>query len=509
MTMPETFPTVVHMLARAASIHPDKEALVCGDDRLTYAQYAGAVSTFADELTGLGASGGRVALILPNSTDFAIAAFASLAAGAQTAPLNPLYTAHELGEILQDCRPDVVLVASEAMNKIAALSDRLDLGTVIEIGPQVRSLRDGATEPAPDMPLPSPDALGILQYTGGTTGKPKGVDITHRATATNVSQRQAIVPIGADDRLLVMTPLYHVYASSMGLFAAAYAAGTLVILPRYTPEIALTTIGRERISFFAGSPTIYHGLLAHPLMDGTDFGNLALCFSGASALPAETLAEWERRTGSVICEGFGQTETGPVIAANPRDGVRKAGSVGVILPETEVQIVDPVDGVTPCPPGANGEIRVRGPQLMTGYRNRPGETAQTIRDGWLYTGDIGFIDEDGYLAISDRKKDMVIVSGFNVFPREIEETLYSCPGVREAAAFGVPHTRKGEAIHVHVVAPGVTVNAIEAFLAERLTRYKIPSCVEIVSELPKTPIGKVDKAALRKAAQAEGHPAGT
>ena len=508
MTMPDAFPSVVHMLAHAAGAHPHKEALVCGGDRLTYAQYATAVARFASELAGLGASGGRVALILPNSTDFAIAAFASLAAGAQTAPLNPLYTAHELGEILQDCRPDVVLVASEAMNKIAALGDRLDLGTVIEIGPQARSLRDGAAGPAATVPLPAPDALGILQYTGGTTGKPKGVDITHRATATNVSQRQAVVPIGTDDRLLVMTPLYHVYASSMGLFAAAYAAATLVILPRYTPEIALTTIGRERISFFAGSPTIYHGLLAHPLMERTDFSELSLCFSGASALPAKTLEDWERRTGSVICEGFGQTETGPVIAANPRDGVRKAGSVGVILPNTEVEIVDPVDGVTPCAPLQNGEIRVRGPQLMTGYRNRPEETAQTIRDGWLYTGDIGFIDADGYLTISDRKKDMVIVSGFNVFPREIEEVLYTCPGVREVAAFGVPHVRKGEAIHVHVVAPGLSAGAIEAFLAERLTRYKIPSSVEIVSELPKTAIGKVDKAALRRAAQADGRATG-
>lgn len=503
MTLPQVFPSVVHMLAEAARRHPDREALVCGDERLSYAAYASAVARFSHELIERGAGGGRIALVLPNSADFAIAVFANLAAGAQTAPLNPLYTAHELGEILGDCRPDLILVDPEAMEKIAALADRIDPATVIEIGPGARRLAHGSDEPALTLPLPDPDTLGILQYTGGTTGTPKGVDITHRATATNVSQRQAVVPIGEDDRLLVMTPLYHVYASSMGLFAAAYAGATLVILPRYTPEVALTTIAKEGITFFAGSPTIYHGLLAHPLMGETDFEQLALCFSGASALPAETLAEWERRTGSVICEGFGQTETGPVIAANPRDGKRKAGSVGVILPETEVQIVDPVDGETLAPPHENGEIRVRGPQIMTGYRNRPDETAQTLRDGWLYTGDIGFIDVDGYLNIRDRKKDMVIVSGFNVYPREIEEVLYTCPGVREAAAFGVPHPRKGEAIHVQVVAPDLDSETIGAFLAERLTRYKIPSSIQIVDALPKTAVGKVDKATLRMDALAK------
>lgn len=502
--MPKVYPSVVHMLAEAARLHPQSEAIVCEDERLDYAQYAGAVAQFASELVEHGAQGGRVAIIMPNSADFAIALFAGLAAGAQTSALNPLYTEYELGEILSDCRPEVVLAAPEVIDKIAAVLKKIGLRPAIAIGLGARRLTNASRDLASSLPLPDPDTLGILQYTGGTTGKPKGVDITHRATAMNVSQRQALVPITRDDRLLVMTPLYHVYASSMGLFSAAYAAAPLVILPRYTTDIALQTIGREGITFFAGSPTIYHGLLADPRMTETDFSRLSLCFSGASALPAETLAEWERRTGSVICEAFGQTETGPVIAANPRDGLRKAGSVGLILPQTEVEIVDAQDGEAVLPAGDIGEIRARGPQMMRGYRNRPEETGQTLRDGWVYTGDIGFLDADGYLNIRDRKKDMVIVSGFNVYPREIEETLYAVTGVLEAAVFGVPHPRKGEVLHAQIVAPGLSGKSVMEQLAQRLTRYKLPTSVEIVDALPKTPIGKVDKVALRNVAQATG-----
>lgn len=500
--LPKVYPSVIHMLSEALAAHPDKEALVCENERLSYRQYAAAVAAFADELSGHGVKGGRIAIIMPNSADFAIAVFAGLAAGAQTSALNPLYTEFEIRDILADCQPAAIIASSEVLDKVVAAIDGLELPQPIAIGTGARHLTRGGCNGEKELPLPDPDGLGILQYTGGTTGKPKGVDITHRSTAINVSQRQALVPISCEDRILVMTPLYHVYASSMGLFAAAYAAATLVVLPKYAPEAALRAIENERITFFAGSPTIYHGLLASPRIGETDFSQLSLCFSGASALPAETLAEWERSTGSVICEGFGQTETGPVIAANPRDGIRKASSVGQILPATEVQIVDSLGGDEVLPSGQIGEIRARGPQMMKGYRNRPDETAETLRGDWVYTGDIGFIDDDGYLNIRDRKKDMVIVSGFNVYPREIEEALYGLGGVVEAAVFGVPHQRKGEALHAHVVAPGHSADTIGKHLSERLTRYKIPSHVAIVDALPKTPIGKVDKVALRTQALA-------
>lgn len=494
--LPATFPSVVHMLRDAAARHPDKEALVCEGTRLNYRDYAQAVAEMAHGLRDAAEPGQRIAMVMPNSVDFAITLFASLAAGMQTAPLNPLYTAHELRSIIEDCEPTIIFASSDAWDKVAAVAQDLGLATPVLMG-------QGGLDPLGgingrrELPLPNPEGLSVLQYTGGTTGRPKGVNITHLATATNVSQRQCVVPIRSDDRLLVVTPLYHVYASSMGLFAAACAGASLVILPRYTPELAIQAIEQERITFFAGSPTIYQSILASNLSTDADFSQLSLCFSGASALPGETLKAWESRTRSTICEAFGQTETGPVIAANPRDGVRKIASVGIALPETTIEIVDAETGLRRLDTCEAGEIRVRGPQLMQGYRNRPEETAETLRDGWVYTGDIGYLDADGYLHISDRKKDMMIVSGFNVFPREVEDAIHSHPDVAEVAVVSLPHPRKGEMIVAHVVAPGLSEQALRDHLDARLTRYKLPEHLVMVDALPKTAIGKIDKAAIR------------
>lgn len=494
--LPEVFPSVVHMLRNAAERFPEKEALISGEVRLTYIQYAQAVGQMAQTLREVAEPGQRIAIIMPNSAGFAIALFASLAAGLQTAPLNPLYTAHELRDIIRDCQPAAILASPDVIETAATVAEELDLPPPLLVG-SGGLIPIGSTGSGGDLPVPDPDTLGILQYTGGTTGRPKGVDISHRATAINVSQRQALVPVLSVDRLLVMTPLYHVYASSMGLFAAVYAGATLVILPRFTPELALSSLEAEKITFFAGSPTIYQSLLASDLCDKTDFSHLSLCFSGASALPSEVLRIWESRTGATICEGFGQTETGPVISANPRDGLRKIASVGVALPETIIEIVDAETGTQVLEPGEVGEIRVHGPQLMTGYRNRPKETADALRDGFVYTGDIGFLDRDGHLHISDRKKDMMIVSGFNVFPREVEDALYAHPDVAEAAVFGMPDSRKGERIVAHIVASSLTETALREHLEERLTRYKLPQQIVFVDTLPKTAIGKIDKAAIR------------
>lgn len=495
-------PTAVHMLADAVARAPEREALVCGADRLSYAEYGRAVAAFAHELRGAGAAGERVVLLMPNGVDLAIGIFAALAAGAQATPLNPAYTAFELRPILTDASPRLILAAPAVADSIAPLVAELGFPAPWRLGSGARRLADVADAAEPELTLPDPDSLGILQYTGGTTGRAKGVNLTHRATAANIAQREAVVPTIPDrERALVMTPLYHVYATAMGLNLAANARGTLVLMERYTPEEALELIERERITFLAGSPTIYHGLLASERLGRTDLSSLSVCFSGASALPAETLARWQALTGAAICEGYGQTEAGPVLAANPRDGRRKPGSVGVVLPETTVEIVDPATGEDPLPAGEVGEIRARGPQVMSGYRNRPEETAAALRDGWLYTGDLGCFDPDGYLRIRDRKKDMVIVSGFNVFPREIEDVLHAHPDVREAAAFGVPDPRKGEVVHVQVVgARGLQEEALVAFLSERLVRYKWPADLKLVPELPKTAIGKIDKVALRETA---------
>jgi len=300
--------------------------------------------------------------------------------------------------------------------------------------------------------------------------------------------------------VLAITPLFHVYAVSMGLYLAANCRATLVVVARYRPEAVLEAISRHRITLLGASPTILVGLMGSEAFGSTDLGSLRLCFSGSSALPEETLRRWEATTGCPVAEGYGQSEAGPVLAFNPRHGVRKVGSVGVAVPQTEIEIVDVESGAGPLPVGAVGEIRARGPQVMRGYRNLAAETAEALRDGWLYTGDIGELDRDGYLTIRGRKKEMVIVGGYNVYPREVEEALCTHPSVREAAVVGVPDAYRGEALVATVVLAGgdpTTGDALLEHLAARLVRYKLPRDIHLMAELPKTSIGKVDKARLR------------
>ena len=299
--------------------------------------------------------------------------------------------------------------------------------------------------------------------------------------------------------MLAITPLFHVYAVAMCLYLAVYCRGTMVILPRYRPDDVLRTIEQQKITLLSGSPTIFIGLMGFEGFEQADLTSLRLCFSGSSALSQETLRRWEAATGCIICEGYGQSEAGPVLTYNPVDGVRKLGTVGIAVPETRVEIVDIETGMRSLPVGEIGEIRARGPQIMLGYRHLPEQTAETLRDGWLYTGDIGHLDADGYLTISDRKKDMAIIGGYNVYPREVEEALFTHPEVREAAVVGVPDDYRGEALVAFVVATRKTLTEKELldFLATRLVRYKVPREIRIAKTLPKTTVGKLDRKALR------------
>ncbi|MDP3514762.1 MAG: AMP-binding protein [Sulfuritalea sp.] len=502
-SIPEVYPTVVHMLHAAATAAPRHEALVCQDERLTYAQYLRCVAWFADELVELGARGQRVGIILGNSPDTCVAMFAVHAAGAQAVPCNPMYTGRELRLILEDADLHAVIYADEKHDVVAALADELDIRHRIRVGAAGRRLTawSGAGDRELPQPMPSPDALATLQYTGGTTGRSKGVNLTHRSIAINISQREALVPARKDcERLLCVMPLFHVYASAMCLYNMVYARGTLIVLPRYAPEAVFALLASENISIFAGSPTLFIGLMSRPEFGNADFSRLHVSYSGSAALPAELLGRWERSTGAAVIEGYGQSEAGPVISFNPLHGTRKPGSVGIAVPDTLVEIVDTDDGTRVLPVGEKGEIRLRGPQVMTGYRNLAGETAASLRDGWLYTGDIGEFDSDGYLYIRDRKKEMAKVSGFNVFPREIEEVLYQHPGVQEAAVVAVADAYRGEAVKAFVVPRAgqrVTMEQLIEHCRTNLARYKVPASVDLVAELPKTSVGKIDKNRLR------------
>jgi long-chain acyl-CoA synthetase len=501
--MPHVWPSVVHMLADAAKRAPQRAALVCADESMTYLQYAACVTGLARELNALGVGhGARVALVMSNSLDIAIATFAVQASGAQVVPLNPAYTTAELEPMLESAQAHAIFYDLAAAQTLAPLLHMFQPECAIPVGEGARRFTQWRDDPAlaEILPLPSPDALSTLQYTGGTTGRSKGVDLIHRSVATNVSQREALFPTEPDsERVLAITPLFHVYAVAMGLYLACYGRGTLVIVPKYRPDVVLDAIRQHRITLMSGSPTIFIGLMAYEGFANYDLTSLRACSSGASALSGETLKRWESATGCTVSEGYGQSESGPVLSYNPRHGTRKLGSVGIAVPGTEIQIVDAPTGTRILPVGEVGEIRARGPQIMQGYRGLPVETVQSLRDGWLYTTDLGELDDDAYLYIRDRKKEMVIVGGFNVYPREVEDALTTHPDVLEAGVVGVADAYRGEALVACVVTcdTSLTQQAITDHLAGRLAKYKIPREVRFVNALPKTSIGKIDKNQLR------------
>ena len=501
--MPHVWPTVVHMLDDAARRAPHHVALVCGDESLTYLQYAACVSGLAHELRAKGAGeGGRVALVMSNSLDIAIATFAVQASGAQVVPLNPAYTSTELEPMLQSAQAHAILYDTAVAKTIAPLLHMFKPECAIQVGDGARRFTQWRDDVAlaQTLPVPRPDALSTLQYTGGTTGNSKGVNLTHRSVATNVSQREALFPTQPEaECVLVITPLFHVYAVAMGLYLACYGRGTLVVVAKYRPDLVLDAIQRHRVTLMSGSPTIFIGLMGFEGFATYDLSSLRACSSGASALSGETLNRWESAAGCVVSEGYGQSESGPVLTYNPRHGTRKLGSVGIAVPHTKVQIVDTATGTRVMAVGEIGEIRARGPQIMQGYRDLPAETAQSLRDGWLYTTDIGELDDQGYLYIRDRKKEMVIVGGFNVYPREVEDALTTHPDVIEAGVVGVADAYRGEALIACVVSrnDGLTQEALIEYLARRLVKYKIPGEVRFVVALPKTSIGKTDKNQLR------------
>jgi long-chain acyl-CoA synthetase len=502
-SLPQVHSTVVHMLDAAAMRWPEREALVCGHERLNYQEYLTAVAGLAAELCELGAAGERVAILMGNSVEICIAMFAAHAAGAQAVPLNPMYTSSELQPILSDAQVHVLVHDDQTSQTVAEVNTKLDIQHLMRLDRSCgRRLADGAANELPQ-PMPEPDSMATLQFTGGTTGVSKGANLSHRNIAVNISQREALVPTAkGGERIMCVLPLFHVYGIAMCLHNAVYAGATLVILPRFTAEAAFELLEAEHISILAGSPTVFIGLMSDEGFSGQDFEQLSLSYSGGSPLPATLLQKWEDATAAPVLEGYGMSESGPVISFNPADGIRKAGSVGLVLPDTQLKIVDAVDGKIVLDAGQLGEICIRGPQVMLGYRNRPEETAQAMREGWLHSGDIGELDADGYLFIRDRKKDMILVSGYNVYPREIEDVLHRHPDVVEAAVIGKPHDYRGENVCAFVaLAPGCVadVSRFDAYCREHLASYKVPRSYEFVDALPKTAVGKVDKIGLRAA----------
>jgi long-chain acyl-CoA synthetase len=497
----------------SARSHPDRTAVIIGERRITYQQLDAAARRFAGALYGLGIRPGKhVALMLPNVPQFVIAYFGAHYAGCPVIPLNVLLTANEVAYHLRDSDA-VALVAWEGMleaakpgfervehchHLVVAKADPTD--TTTGPGTSNMSALIASASPVEDLPPTQPDDTAVILYTSGTTGQPKGAELTHFNLFYNaLYSRTRLLAMSTDCVALVTLPLFHSFGQTVLQNAVLGAGGTLVLLPRFTPDDALGLMQAHRVTLFAGVPTMYFALLHHPEAGRYDVGSLERCVSGGSAMPVEVMKAFDERYGVNILEGYGLSETSPVASFNQLDRPKKPGSIGLPIEDVEFRLVDD-EGRVVTEPGVAGEIWIYGPNVMKGYYNKPEANASSIERGWFKTGDVATRDADGFYFIVDRKKDMIIRGGFNVYPREVEEVLYAHPAVAEAAVVGVPHERHGEEIKaVIALKPGHQASAddIVEHCKQSLAAYKYPRIVELRDALPKGPTGKILKRVLR------------
>ena len=468
--------------------------------------------------------------MLPNVPQFVIAFFGVLEAGAIVVPTNPLYTRHELEHQLADSGACAVITLDQLFPRLQMALPATDVRMVIVAGigealPRrlkplyaFRSRRQGVHRTprggvvhrfddllsgpeAPEAASSAPDDVAVLQYTGGTTGIAKAAMLSHRNLIANATQ--AYYWQGTDREreasMLLVVPFFHVYGLSIGMNLSIASGATMLLAPRFIPKEIAHLAQKYRPQMFPGVPTMYLALSDLAGFSQKQFGSLRVSISGAAPLPEEVERRFRAVSGAQIVEGYGLTEASPVSHCNPVYGDNRPGTVGVPFPGTDARITDPLTW-QPLPIGTVGEVTVRGPQVMLGYWNRPEETERVLRDGWLHTGDLGTIDAEGYLTVVDRIKDVIIASGFNVYPREVEEVLYSHPEIQEAAVIGVPSEYRGETVKAFVVpkdGSNLTGEAIIAFCSEQLAPFKVPKLIELRDQLPKSLIGKVLHRELR------------
>jgi long-chain acyl-CoA synthetase len=503
-TLPQ-YESLAHMFVAAVDAHPDVVAVIYEDRRVTYAEFGRAVAGLTQRLAAAGVKRGeRVIVLMPNSIEMDVALMAVMAAGAQVAPINPFLTPHELSKQLGDVDACAIISDATTAQKAAGVAKEFRIPTEITLGTGGVALdtwtRD-TTLALDRKALPKLDDFALLIFTGGSTGIPKGVNHTHRGLLWGVLQHVTVWPgTYGKERFLNVAPMFHIWGLGYAAWVPIFMQSTLVMIPRYDADKVVQALSAHKITIFAGGPApIYMGLLQSPFFKGADLSQLRYCPSGGAPCPADLHREWLERVGQPLLEGWGMTEGAP-FCLNRYDGKRKLLSVGNPVPGTEIQIVDLEKGDTVLPQGERGEVRVRGPQLMTDYRKRPDETATALRDGWMYTGDIGYVDDEGYLFLVDRKKDMVIVGGYNVYPREVDEVLFKHPKIREAATVGKSDPRLGEVLVAFVVLhAGATLTEQEVFdyCKEEMVKYKRPVAVHFIDALPRTGTNKINRIALR------------
>jgi long-chain acyl-CoA synthetase len=517
-------------LARAASRFPERTAIRFFGRSVNYRELDHLTNRFANALLGLGVQkGDRVALLMPNCPQMVLAYYGGLRIGAVMVPTSPLYVESELEHQLADSGASVIVCLSALFGRVQAVRPRLPLlrhvivtnikdffpGYLRLLFSLTKERRDGhhvrlprgtsthwlmrllsrapATNPAASV---SADDLALLQYTGGTTGVAKAAMLTHRNLVANALQvrawcRNLTEPDGSDTVLGVL-PLFHIYAMTTVMNFTVFGPGTMILQPRFVLDDVLKAIHRERPQIMPGVPTMYTAINHAPNLRRYNLRSLKGAISGAAPLPSEVQKRFEELTGASLVEGYGLTEASPVTHCRPLQGDRRVGTIGLPLPSTDAAIFD--ESGNQLGPDEIGELAVRGPQVMLGYWNRPDESALVLRDGWLLTGDVACMDADGYFRVVDRKKDMIITGGMNVYPRDVEEPLYQHPKVKEAVAVGLPDERWGEAVKVYIVLrDGETATSQEIinYCQARMARYKVPKFVEFRRELPKTLVGKV------------------
>jgi len=526
--------TLPDLLDASAKEFPDHRALTFFADpklppsSMTYREFRDATLRCAAALAALGIrKGDRVAIMLPNCPQFPIAFFGLLRLGAIAVNTNPLYVAREMKEQFADAGAETAILlnafvprlneirAQTAIKRVIVVDVAETLGfpwaSIVRLvqkkhgeyvdvrpGGDVTLFRDLLARHAPSPPrvAVAPSDVALFQYTGGTTGTPKAAMLTHANLVANTLQLAAWFARAQRGSEVVMAaiPFFHVYGMTVCMIFGISAGAEVVMVPRPRPvDVVMKVIQKRKVSIFPGVPTLYTAINHHPDVKKYALGSVKLCLSGAAPLPMEVAETFERITGGRLVEGYGMTESSPVSIANPLFGTRRPGTIGVPLPDTDAKIVDLETGAT-LGPGREGELAVRGPQVMKGYWGRDDETALTIKDGWLHTGDIATMDADGFVTIVDRKKDMIVASGLKVLPREVEEVLFQHPKVQEAVVAGVPDPYRGETVKAYIVLKsGETATAEEIIehCKGKLAGFKVPRQVEFRAELPKTMVGKV------------------
>jgi long-chain acyl-CoA synthetase len=490
------------ILLASAGERADHPAIILGDRRITYAELDRAARGVATSLRERGVNPGQqVAIMVPNVPEFTIAYFGILYAGCTIVPLNVLLSAPEVEYHIEDSEA-VLLIAhplfAEPARKGAEAAGVPVVWSDGDLGDTVADM--AAAEPADALFPTNPDDTAVILYTSGTTGRPKGAELTHANLLINCAVVvPRLVPVDRDVVAIATLPLFHSFGQTCIQNATIAAGGTFTLLPRFTPEDAFSILERDGVTLFAGVPTMYFALLHHEGGQDFDLSKLSLCMCGGAPMPVEVMKSFEAKFGVPILEGYGLSETSPVASFNNLQRERKIGSIGYPVWGVELAILDEND--QPVADGERGEICIRGHNIMKGYWKRPDANAETLRNGWFHSGDVGRVDEDGCYWIVDRTKDMIIRGGFNVYPREVEEVLYEHEAIVEAAVIGVEHESHGEEIKAIVAlhaGHSITADELIAWTRERLAAYKYPRVVEFLDTLPKGPTGKILKRELRK-----------